>query len=282
MTGKKVQRAMLQKQLDQCAERWYRLKMGNGEGNVQEAYFSMFMILDQLENTLKYKNRGEEAYVAAFQEVLQKYDPDKGPFSHYFNFVLARRKNETYTVDSLDRVIDESGENHTTVGDLVQSQEPRQEDIMEQQAQMRLQAEAMILHFTERRKGKQVNENKRLWYRLFFTEDLTRAAKALPERWYWERDLFSAVKTGYLDYYMTEICRTMAEINQTPLKPYCEVVPDAVGRTEETPLKLPADVSINYLRLREGISVSRSARSNQMAEYKKERDVIWGRSPATS
>ena len=74
----------------------------------------------------------------------------------------------------------------------------------------------------------------------------------------------------YLDYYMADCCRTIMAIDDTPLKLYKLVVPD---NTEddgeyETPVPIPADVSLYYLFTKDGKKQGRSSRSNYLKEYR--------------
>lgn len=47
-------------------------------------------------------------------------------------------------------------------------------------------------------------------------------------------------------------CRTLPQIAAVPLKPYGEVVPERAGVTAETPVPLPADVSLSVKRICRG------------------------------
>ena len=86
--------------------------------------------------------------------------------------------------------------------------------------------------------------------------------------------MFAAMKQPYLDYYMSAPCTTGAQLRNTALRPYGQVVPERAGETGETPLPIPADVSLSYLRLREGTQVGASTRSNQLKFYKEEKELM--------
>lgn len=106
-----------------------------------------------------------------------------------------------------------------------------------------------------------------MWYSMLFTEDVTRIAKGSEPKFQHERDIFSAMDTEYLDYYMSKPCRTCLRIACTPLKPYEQVVP---GKSGEIPVHremFPADVSLAFLERIRGTSVKGSARSNQKKFY---------------
>ena len=113
-----------------------------------------------------------------------------------------------------------------------------------------------------------------LWYRIFFTEDITygiQVSGPLPLN---ERLIFSAIKEEYLDFFMSSKCRTIEAICQTPLKKYREVC-DGNDKDVEIPLPIPVAVSLSYLSRVEGISVGESARSNQISFYKKLKDDLY-------
>ena len=88
-----------------------------------------------------------------------------------------------------------------------------------------------------------------------------------------ERDIFSAMDLEYLDYYMSAPCRTGKAVMNTPLKPYCQVVPSQTD-SSPVPVPLPKDVSLCYLKCCKGISVGASARSNQWGFYKTEKENL--------
>ena len=134
---------------------------------------------------------------------------------------------------------------------------------------------ASILNFSARHSGKQDNEIRRFWYRLFYTEDMTLAWKKINLHVQHERDIFNALCQHYLDYYMTAPCRTGDEVCLTPLKPYGDVVEDSPNRRKETPVPIPADVSIGFIhRTTTGITATRPTRSNFHSDYKKEKEEI--------
>ena len=131
-----------------------------------------------------------------------------------------------------------------------------------------------MLNFAQRHQGQAANERRREWFRLFYTEDMTQALKLMPLTFLHERDVFQAMKLPYLDYYMAKICRTGPQIAAAPLKPYSAVVPERAGTDTETPVPLPADVSLSYKRLCGGERVGASARSEQYKWYKREKEKI--------
>lgn len=132
----------------------------------------------------------------------------------------------------------------------------------------------MILNFSNNHKGKSNNKNKKLWYELFYTEDITRFTKSAEfeeiSSHLHERDIFRALRHSYLNFYMSAICESLNEIAWTKLKNYEEILPDAVENEigkEISSEKMPAKVSLQYLKVCEHITVGNSTRSNQKKFY---------------
>ena len=226
---------------------------------------------------------GTEWFLQLLLELLDRFDAGQGEqFSHYFKFVLSRRRNDCYRdianreeqLDSLDQPA--YADSQETLGNA-QAGPPADDPawLLDMRAPF-LEWTAMVLNFAERHRGQAANETRRNWYRIFYTEDITQAVKITTMEFLHERDVFTALKQTYLDYYMTKSCHSLREITETALKPYCEVVPEQTGCTEETPLPIPADVSLCYLQLVEGQTkgASRPARSNHKAAYDQEKEQI--------
>lgn len=221
--------------------------------------------------------RASMVFLDVFEEVCAKYSPDRGPFVNYLSYLLKRRLVSAYEAgnrNAPDGVsIDKEREDED--GGAMEQSEPSapltdDPDWNATFDSYLAELTAMILNFSERHKDKTDNKERRMWYRLFYTENMTLAAQTTELSLHHERDIFTAMKLPYLDYYMSKVCRTIHTLSHTPLKPYEEVVLARKGKTKETKLPLPADVSLSYLQICENISVGESARSNQMKGYKEE------------
>lgn len=224
---------------------------------------------------------GTERFVNLLEDLFRKFDAEKGEkFSHYFKYVLSRRKNDQYQdiadrklqLDSLDQTVFDGAD--ATLGEMIPA--PLSEDPSHRLEALTplLELTSMILNFSACHHNKADNETKRNWYRIFYTEDVTLGAKTAQSRFLHERDVFTALKKPYLDYYMEKICRSMREIGETKLKPYCEVVPEQTDCMQEVPVPIPADVSLSYLKNCEGYQASKAARSNQRGDYKREKEQL--------
>lgn len=261
--------------LNQVAEQWVRLDPEGNEAARQALYEEMFTLTFQL-----YDQSGGMWVVEAFEEAIEKFDPDRALFSHYFAHLLSKRRADAYRYEqrhspsgiSLDTPAGEDG--RTGLGEFLEdpnAQNPEDAVLWEVPF---LELTAMILNFAQCHPGRSGNETRRNWYRIFYTEDMTEVLKTKNLCFLHERDMFAALKQPYLDYYMSAPCATMRQIQRTPLRPYCQVVPERTERTDETPLPIPADVSLSYLRVCEGTQVGDTARSNQLKYYKEEKELM--------
>lgn len=216
-------------------------------------------------------------FITAFEKAIRNYSPDKGKFCNYLSFLLEKRRFDQLEsdskhaprADSLDAPVSASEDNDLTLGDVTAATEgdPDSEIMFEE---LYVEMAALVLNFARNHTGRQANESRRKWYRIFFTEDMTLTYKTKPYAFSHERDIFDAMLLPYLDYYMSRPCRTGEEIACTPLRPYGEVVPAREGSGEETKVPLPADVSLAYLSQCEGVSATAGARSNQLNFYREE------------
>lgn len=229
-------------------------------------------------NTAREFDRASMIFLDVFVEVMEKYSPEKGPFSNYLFFLLKRRTISAYRTDQIYTPEGDSIDAITETDDgiIIEGLTPVAPEDQEPEVRAMLndlfaELTAMVLNFSERHSGRSNNETRKMWYRLFYTEDMTLAAQTAELSTSHERDIFAAMKLPYLDYYMSKKCRALRQLAHTPLKPYEESVPERKGRTEETPLPLPADVSLSYLKICENISAGAGARSNQLNIYKTEK-----------
>lgn len=241
-------------------------------------------------------DNGTDLWMQVLAYTMEHYDPKNGPYTHYFRFVIAKREKDRFKdvlnrpIESLDaqKPSSSTGEEgiqiHETISNSNQCNKTNTADSerIEDSPEIRLMLAvadltALVLNFAEYHKRD--SEKTRLWYRLFFTEDITVIAKETGATYFHERDIFSAMKIPYLDFFMSRPCRRIVEICVTPMKPYEQIVPERAGHTEELPLKMngyvfPADVSLSYLSRCEGIHAAGSERSSKWAKYKEERVLL--------
>lgn len=249
----------------------------------QQVFTLSFELFDRpvrWENGQKIENN-PMVFMKAFEEACRNYEPSKGPFSNYLSMPIKKRtvdqkrhdSRHAPSGDSLDAPVSVLEDNASTMGDVTPSAtgDPDEGVMFES---LYVELTALVLNFARNHTGRQVNETRRKWYQIFFTEDMTLTYKTYPYAFSHERDIFRAMLLPYLDFYMSRRCRTGSEISFTPLKSYGEVVPAREGNRAETKVPLPADVSLAYLALCEGISVTATARSNQHGFYHEEVEQI--------
>ena len=261
--------------LNEIAQEWRLLSPENSAGRICKLREDLFLLAWEL-----YDRDGTMSFPDAFGEALEKFDPERGPFSHYLAFLLSRRGKDVYRdvlgrtaqLDSLDEVL--PGNEGRTREDLVPGAVREQPEELTAAGGVLDELTALILNFTSRHRGQANNERRRIWYRIFFTEDVTCALSICVPELLHERELFEAMKLPYLDYYMTAPCRTALALAMTARKPYGQTVPERTGETRETPLPIPADVSLSYLRLQEGVRAGASARSRQWSFYEEEKEAL--------
>lgn len=261
----------LETRLDQVAEQWARLKPEGNEAARQSLYEELFTLVFQL-----YDWSGEMWVVDAFEKAIKTFDPDRKPFSHYFSFLMKYKRKDAHRHSSeeisLQSLMGE--EQKTELEEFLEDPNAKNpEDALAWEASF-LELTSMVLNFAQLHSGKSANEARRRWYRIFYTEDMTLAIKTMELNFPHERDMFAAMMQTYLDYYMSAPCTSSAQICTTPLLPYGQVVPERAGEERETPLPIPADVSLSYLLLREGTRAGASTRSNQMKFYKEEKELM--------
>lgn len=273
MDRKRTRRLQMEKRMDEAARSYVSMEETGNEAARQALYLELFELWYRLfDNT-------DKSALDAFEEALRCYQPEKGAFSHYLSFLMNRRKTDAnralksrnIQILSMDAPM---GEEDATLSDFIADPSAAKPEERAEWDEALVELTALVLDFSERHRGKAGNETRRNWYRLFFTEDMTFAAKSVPLRLTHERDVFSAMKLAYLDYYMSAPCRDLASLLRTALRPYGETVPERGGEEGETPLPIPADVCLNYLKRCEKVQAGAAARSNQMKFYKEEKERI--------
>ena len=126
------------------------------------------------------------------------------------------------------------------------------------------------LQLRQRLRGKARNEQRLTYYRMFFTDAVTDILRNMevPESYIrHERDLFAALKRGFLNFYMRRPCESVRDIRETPMKLHGEVVNGSSMEPMGHPL--PNDVYLTYLNDKEGFQIrSAGTISNQRKEYR--------------
>lgn len=219
---------------------------------------------------------------------LDKYDPEKGDFRGYMLSRLGLREQDLQRKDAemSRQTREENGQKRqqwVRAGSLDAPVGEGQEDTVGSRladgsaasGQENLEVESrawelitLILLLPQRLTGQANNASRISYYRMFFTDGTVAALFNVGDRPYraHERDLFSAMRVSFLDFFMEDVCRTLDAILSSDLKAYGRMVE---GRPMEPPGQpLPNDVYLEYLNTKEGMGVkSVSAISNQRAAY---------------
>ena len=128
----------------------------------------------------------------------------------------------------------------------------------------------LIAKLQQSLKGRQNNEAKKNYFRLFSTENITYGVRISPGNSAikkHERDIFDALKKSFLDYYMREKCNTIEEIEYSEMKRYDEV---EEGSTDQREVEFPFSnkLYITYLDRIENNKIKDAAISMQHTSYK--------------
>lgn len=127
---------------------------------------------------------------------------------------------------------------------------------------------ALILSLPQVLKGRANTSERVTYFKMFFTDDMVEAIHTYGVTSGYinhERDLFESINISFLDFFMSDICRTANEILHSRLKFYGEIVE---GQPMEEPrYPLPNNIYCTYLKVTHKKKVGDSAISNQRNAY---------------
>jgi len=291
--------------LDQSVLIWSQLSDEENAAEKKARWYEILILF--LEIYDRGKNKGQDIILKVFQDTIKRYTPSKGDFTHYYNKALKGRIVDTLEPPTISihepiphtegsqSQIDVIENKNADDPDLILAYKETTEEIIAKNERKRLdmprrhqEFTAFILHFSRWHKGKSNTMECRLWYRLFFTEDMTVEWKKKDTHYAHEPDIFEAMFLPYLDYYMTQKCRCGGiRVAPTPLKRYGEVYPDCPieDREKETPiskgfhqmipicyLNANPEVAANYLGY--NYKAAKNKRSRYHTRYKVEMDAL--------
>ena len=265
-------------------EKAYRKKLWD---KIMIAYWDLFVNEDENPNVQGGNKGGNKDYVDAidaidyikdkFEWFIKNYQPEKGLFTHYVRATLKHRKErirdsyekhnpEMFSGDRLQHTVNRNADENLTLEDNLPNKKAvsAEKTVLGDMAASDLMGK--IIYLVTHLEGRANNPERRNWFRLFFTEDITRFVQVEGLIFSKEREIFETIKQPYLDFYMSDICRTQKKIQITPLKMYGEIVPGQ-DCSKEPPLPLPGDVSLTYLKQCEGKKAGVGARGNQKVFY---------------
>ena len=147
------------------------------------------------------------------------------------------------------------------------------EELLVQDAKL-MELTILFTQITEHLAGRQNNENKQEYFKLFATENITGALKFSEDPSFMkkrERDILSALENKFLDYYMTEVCRSMKKIHSCPMKKHCEV---EAGSQDKSEIRIPFSNKLYtaYFQRVQNRKVGDSAISMQRSSFK---ELLW-------
>lgn len=256
--------------LEQLCARWAALGPED-QGRKLDVENEIFLLVYQL-------FPGRESEIGTvFLKDWKHFDPAKGPAYGFFSARISLRQKDAYRDQKVY-------EDHT-VADTAQPDDGRGESLLEglpagagADPGERLDLDdtaceflSVILDLRSHLQGRANNPTRHNYFRMFFTDSVAAGLHDGPPPPVFvkrERDLFTALKLEFLDFFMEENCRSVADICRSPLKPYGALVE---GRSmEETKLPLPGDVYVSYLSRMENTRVNVSAVSQQRQIYREE------------
>lgn len=267
------------KELDLLAEQWAALPEAGNEARRQAMAEQLFAGVIALVPASWLDSLG-----SFWLKEWKHFDPAKGTFSGFVNHRLKRCAQDQVHEDldqrRLTRPNPGQGENKTQwVARAVSLNTPVTDDsdselgdsLADPSADRQQLVDGMLLIALalalQTRLPAEQGEHRR-YFPLFFTggvAELVQWAELPGLGAQEERTLFAAMRLPFLDFFTRQVCRSIAAIRATPLKPYGELVD---GRPmEETALPLPGDVYIAYLKTAEGYPVSPAAVSRQRKAY---------------
>lgn len=279
-------RGMKERELNIRVREWKSLPPEGNEARAMNLYGECLLLAmelydyeDDIEGARTDRaERETENSLNLITDCLEKYDAERGEdFSHYMNYTRSRRKKDWRKKKAekeskefgLDQPItEEDGEKF--VPEYTDEESAFREEAADSLEAKTMELTAMVLNFSKNHKGKQNNPTRNMWYRMFYTEDMTQICKTWIPHFLHERDMCDAMELSYLDYYMAAECRSFASIQKTRLKPLRDTIPPSPD-TAETPVPLPAEVSLCYLQHRTGVKPGNNTRSNFLSPYKLDR-----------
>lgn len=275
-------------QIDQLAAEWYALPKEGNEAVKKSMEQSLFCaLMDILERTnLRFYTEDHSVISAvdAIGDFVSKdfglFDPNQSPFSKFFQSRIKYRALDLYRADKGIRK-KKTEEGTVTVSDASLDNEenlaaaqnipderakrPDEDVVLEEWAYEWL---ALILKLKEYLPGKQNNPSKRLYYRLFFTDDVVNYIRSNTGKVFFkhEQDLFRAMRRPFMNFFLMERCQMVSEIWQSRVKLYGELVKGREMKPVEQPLK--NDVYSTYLANVENRKAGSAAISQQRTAYR--------------
>lgn len=179
----------------------------------------------------------EKAIQKEFEKYVEKFDSETGNLENWFNHVIV-----TYRFPDILKEIKEKAHTEATrIEDLkehnhepaVSGREVFGFNFYELLLDISRLITAMYQHGFQ---GEQIKEAELDYYSMIFTETVSMVAIDNKDDSYFyvhsEEELFRTMREEFLDFYTENICRTIREISESPLKLYRDLGIDRDGRIE--------------------------------------------------
>ncbi|WP_291236766.1 hypothetical protein [Frisingicoccus sp.] len=243
-----------------------------------------------------------ETFEVVIESIFQKYDPERGtPLAAYMYMMRNNREkdNRTKMNQNVKRTI--VLDNGKEITDWVykytgrsfqesvsnDDNRPLEETVADPSSMDNFdnnliadewfyEINSQIINFVLKYKGRNYNPIRLNYYRLFYTMGILNYCQHVSvvsePHFSHECDIVRSLKYPFIDYCMTDICRSISEIYNGTLKRYCDVVDtnDIKEQVKPIPIPLPNTVAIAFLDRVENNSISAAAFSQQKQKYQSE------------
>lgn len=276
-----MSKAYTWEQIDQLAVQWYELPEEGNEAakkNLEEQLF--FAVFQLLSSPGSQQNAVAEAFGEFWLTDWKRFDPARSSMSRFLRSRLEFRVRDLNRQDNGLRKKTADGEEITIRNSSLDDEEAFTqisgiEDLNAAAAldeilldELACQCIALILELPDRLHGKANNPEKINYYRMFFTDGVVNYIRSDPAQLFFphERDLFRAIRLPFLDYFLSQKCRTVPSIALSSTKPYGELVENRPMKPVEQPL--PNDVYSAYMFRVEERKAGAPAISQQRQAYR--------------
>lgn len=267
-------------ELNLKAVEWYEAKNVNGNEALAKKLLNDICIdLYTMQEFKKYQNE-----ISTFFMYMHNFNPEKADFVTFAKFKMGKIAKTAFRKDKdMQTIKDENGEKKLIQHKRLDSYDESDEtsiafsnivsDKKSQKAYDKIDNEvesvvielvSIILNMNDRLYGKQNNEKRKNYIKIFFTDYMSSYLKSKDTVDVYikhERDVINSILLDFLNFFTIQNCETVKQIQMSDVKKYGDIV---LGR-DMKPVKqpLPNDVLIQYFEQMKNLSVSSAAISQQ-------------------
>ncbi len=267
----------IKEDIDNQAIKWIEEKQKENNAVQDKCKMELFVLCMQYFDNIYDKNDSKfnDNYVIdAIIEAIEKFNIQKSKsFFSYLSFIIDRRRKDSYRKEniyqknkekihkssqtiSLDDKYKTSSSDEVDLYEVIENMDAvKPEEIVikneikesenETISLISLELAQMIIDF-QNAKGKKFSEQKKRWYSMFYTEDITWISKSLKIDFFHERDVFNTIRKSYLDFYMEDDCKTLQQIRDSEFKPYNVLVPEAINQENKSIMYIDSEGKMNF------------------------------------